>query len=42
MDEDIQAVLAETDRARVEEAARLEGMTVEEAMERRRGYRYLY
>jgi hypothetical protein len=29
-------------RARVEEAARLEGITFEEAMERRKGYRYLY
>uniref|UniRef100_A0A0W0G1C8 MFS general substrate transporter n=1 Tax=Moniliophthora roreri TaxID=221103 RepID=A0A0W0G1C8_MONRR len=29
-------------RARVEEAARLEGITFEEAMVRRRGFRYLY
>ncbi|KAK7054438.1 hypothetical protein VNI00_003636 [Paramarasmius palmivorus] len=30
------------DRARVEEAAKLEGITYEEALERRKGFRYLY
>jgi hypothetical protein len=29
-------------RARVEEAAKLEGITYEEALERRKGFRYLY
>jgi hypothetical protein len=33
---------AEGDAARVREAARLEGITVEEAVRRRRGFRYLY
>lgn len=27
---------------RIEEAARLEGLTFEQALERRRGFRYLY
>ncbi|KAL6310523.1 MFS general substrate transporter [Sparassis latifolia] len=30
------------ERGRIEEAARLEGLTFEEALERRRGFRYLY
>ena len=30
------------DRERVEEAARLEGLTFESALERRKGFRYLY
>ena len=29
-------------RERIEEAARLEGLTFQEALERRRGFRYLY
>ena len=29
-------------RERIEEAARLEGLTFEEALERKRGFRYLY
>ena len=29
-------------RTRVEDAAKLEGITFEQAMERRKGYRYLY
>ncbi|ESK85412.1 hypothetical protein Moror_5902, partial [Moniliophthora roreri MCA 2997] len=29
-------------RARVEEAAKLEGISFEEALERRKGFRYLY
>ncbi|PBL03710.1 hypothetical protein ARMGADRAFT_911163 [Armillaria gallica] len=32
----------EIDANRVEEAARLEGISFEQAMERRRGFRYLY
>lgn len=30
------------ERERIEEAARLEGLTFEQALERRRGFRYLY
>lgn len=30
------------DRFRVEEAAKIEGITFEQAIERRKGYRYLY
>ena len=30
------------DRARVEEAAKLEGITFEQAIEKRKGFRYLY
>lgn len=29
-------------RKRIEEAARLEGITFEEALEKRKGFRYLY
>jgi hypothetical protein len=36
------ASLTTADRERVEEAARLEGITLQEAMERKRGFRYLY
>ena len=36
------ASLTNADRERVEEAARLEGITLQEAMERKRGFRYLY
>ncbi|KAJ3501242.1 hypothetical protein NLJ89_g9428 [Agrocybe chaxingu] len=42
LDEDEKAAMEGANRARVEEAARLEGITFEEAMERRKGYRYLY
>ncbi|KAG6889495.1 hypothetical protein C0995_000661 [Termitomyces sp. Mi166 len=42
LDEDENAALKDADRTRVEEAARLEGLTFEQAMERRKGYRYLY
>ncbi|KAG6919226.1 hypothetical protein DXG01_008021 [Tephrocybe rancida] len=42
LDADENAALKVADRARVEEAARLEGLTFEQAMERRKGYRYLY
>ena len=37
------AEMADTStRERIEEAARLEGITVQEALERKRGFRYLY
>ncbi|KDR75036.1 hypothetical protein GALMADRAFT_522185 [Galerina marginata CBS 339.88] len=42
LDADEKAALEGANRLRVEEAARLEGITFEEAMERRKGYRYLY
>jgi hypothetical protein len=42
LDEDENAVLEGVDGARVAEAARLEGLTFEQAMERRKGHRYLY
>ena len=32
----------EGERERIEEAARLEGLTLDEAMERKKGFRYLY
>ncbi|KAF9257148.1 MFS general substrate transporter [Marasmius fiardii PR-910] len=42
LDEDERAAVQGADRTRVEEAARLEGITFEQAMERRKGFRYLY
>ena len=42
MDEDAKAELEAVDTGRVEEAARLEGITLEQAMEKRKGFRYLY
>ncbi|KAJ8079919.1 hypothetical protein PM082_016744 [Marasmius tenuissimus] len=42
LDEDEKAAMDDTNRVRVQEAARLEGITFEEAMRRRRGFRYLY
>ncbi len=33
---------ANIDSARVEEAARLEGITYDQALKKRRGFRYLY
>jgi len=42
LDVDEKAVMEGVNRTRVEEAARLEGITFEQAMERRKGYRYLY
>ncbi|KAL0574877.1 hypothetical protein V5O48_007089 [Marasmius crinis-equi] len=42
LDEDEKAALDGADRTRVEEAAKLEGITFEQAMERRKGFRYLY
>ncbi|KAG8720690.1 hypothetical protein FRC11_003110 [Ceratobasidium sp. 423] len=40
--QDMNALENEGDAERVREAARLEGITIEEAMKRRRGFRYLY
>jgi len=42
LDADENAAMEGANRARVEEAARLEGLTFEQALERRKGYRYLY
>lgn len=42
LDADEKAAMEGADRTRVEEAARLEGITFEQAMERRKGYRFLY
>ncbi|KAL0568148.1 hypothetical protein V5O48_013842 [Marasmius crinis-equi] len=42
LDEDEKAIFEGADRARVQEAARLEGITFEQAMERRKGFRFLY
>lgn len=41
MDQEEQ-IFTEAQRERVEEAARLEGISFEEAVRRRRGFRYLY
>jgi len=42
LDADEKAAMEGANRTRVEEAARLEGITFEQAMERRKGYRFLY
>ncbi|THU91332.1 MFS general substrate transporter, partial [Dendrothele bispora CBS 962.96] len=42
LDTDERAAMEGADRTRVEEAARLEGITFEQAMERRKGFRFLY
>ena len=42
LDEDEQGALKGANRERIEEAARLEGITFEEALEKKRGFRYLY
>lgn len=42
LDADENAAMQGANRSRVEEAARLEGLTFEQAMERRKGFRYLY
>jgi MFS family permease len=42
LDEAEKLALGESNRARVEEAARLEGITFDQAMQRRQGFRYLY
>ncbi|KAK7034521.1 hypothetical protein VNI00_012368 [Paramarasmius palmivorus] len=42
LDEDERRAIQGADRARVEQAAKLEGITFDQAMERRKGFRYLY
>jgi len=42
LDEDEKMALEEDNRTRVEEAARLEGISFDQAMQRRKGFRYLY
>lgn len=42
LDESEVAEITEAERIRIEEAARLEGLTLEEALERKKGFRYLY
>ena len=42
LNEDELGALKGANRDRIEEFARLEGITLEEAMERKRGFRYLY
>jgi len=42
LDADEKAAIEKMDSTRVEEAAKLEGISFEQAMERRKGYRYLY
>ena len=42
LDEDEDSALKDENRKRVEDAARLEGISMKEAMERRKGFRYLY
>ena len=42
LDADDKTALDGANRSRVEEAARLEGISFEQAMERRKGFRYLY
>jgi len=42
MDADDKAAMDGANRSRVEEAARLEGISFEQAMVRRKGFRYLY
>jgi hypothetical protein len=42
LDTDEKAALEGADQTRVAKAARLEGLTFEQAMERRKDYRYLY
>jgi hypothetical protein len=42
LDADEKVAMEGANMARVEEAARIEGITFEQAMERRKGFRYLY
>ncbi|KAF8187736.1 MFS general substrate transporter [Pholiota molesta] len=42
LDNNEKSAMEGVNRTRVEEAARLEGLTFEQAMQRRKGYRYLY
>jgi hypothetical protein len=42
MDHEDRLALNEGKRKRIELAAKLEGITIEEAMEKQRGFRYLF
>lgn len=42
LDQDEFGALRDANNKRVKEAARLEGISLEQAMERKRGFRYLY
>lgn len=42
LDADEKAFMEDADQTRIQEAANLEGITFEQAMQRRKGYRYLY
>ena len=42
LDQSEMGALKDANRERIEEYARLEGISVKEAMERKRGFRYLY
>ncbi|PPQ83616.1 hypothetical protein CVT25_006301 [Psilocybe cyanescens] len=42
LDADEKAFMEDADQTRIHEAANLEGITFEQAMQRRKGYRYLY
>ena len=42
MDHEDQLSLNESKRGRIEQAAKLEGITIAEAMEKQRGFRYLF
>jgi len=42
MDTEEKTLMEGPGRERIEEAARLEGITFEEAVKRRKGFRYLY
>lgn len=42
LDADERLVMGGANETRVRDAAKLEGITFEQAMERRKGYRYLY
>jgi len=42
LDADEKVALSELSHTRVKEAARLEGITLEQAMQKRKGFRYLY
>lgn len=42
LEKDQLSKLTPEERQRIEDAAKLEGLTVKEALERKRGFRYLY
>ena len=42
MDQENQLILNGAKRERIEQAAKLEGITIAEAMEKQRGFRYLF